>query len=46
MGPIVAARRPALVGLGLMDAGQDTETLAVITARALPVAPAPTRKAA
>ncbi len=46
VGPIVAARRPALVGLGLMDAGQDTETLAVITARALPVALAPTRKAA
>ena len=47
VGPIVAARRAALVGLGLMDAGQDTETLAVVTARRpLPEAVAPRRKAA
>ncbi len=46
VGPIVAARRPALVELGLMDEAQDTETLAVISARRPLPAAAPTRKAA
>lgn len=46
VGPIVAARRRALVDAGLMDPAQDTETLAVVTARRPPSAAPATRKAA
>ncbi len=46
VGPIVAARREALAGLGLMERAQDTETLAVVTARRPLPAAVPTRRAA
>jgi len=46
IGPIVAARRAALVESGLMAEAQVTDTLAIITARRpLPIA-TPTRRAA